>query len=140
MWSIIDQADAQRFLIPAAALENAAGKYVEPTDAAMAAAVKDMTVRPRPAPCQTNYTTTDPAAYPMTMVIYAVVPTGGISKAKAAAISKFLDFVATSGQTTGAGPGDLPEGYLPLPESLRQQTLKAATEVLDQVGNPKPKP
>ncbi len=53
---------------------------------------------------------------------------------------KFLDFVATSGQTTGAAPGELPEGYLPLPESLRQQTLKAATEVHDQVGNPKPKP
>jgi hypothetical protein len=76
----------------------------------------------------------------MTMVIYAVVPTGGISQAKAAAISKFLDFVATSGQTTGAAPGQLPAGYLPLSESLRQQTLKAAAEVLDQAGNSKPKP
>jgi hypothetical protein len=76
----------------------------------------------------------------MTMVIYAVVPTSGISKAKAAAISRFLDFVATSGQTTGASPGELPDGYLPLPESLRQQTLKAATEVLDQAGAAKPKP
>jgi hypothetical protein len=139
MWSLIDQADAQRFLIPAAALENAAGKYVEPTNAAMAAAVKDMT-KTSAGTLQTNYTTTDPAAYPMTMVIYAVVPTGGISKAKAAAIAKFLDFVATSGQTTGTAPGQLPTGYLPLPESLRQQTLKAATEVLDQAGNAKPKP
>jgi hypothetical protein len=139
MWSIIDQADADRFLIPSAALENAAGKFVEPTDAAMAAAVKDMT-KTSAGTLQTNYTTTDRAAYPMTMVIYAIVPTGGISAAKAAAISKFLDFVAGSGQTTGASPGELPEGYLPLPESLRQQTLKAATEVLDQVGNPKPKP
>jgi hypothetical protein len=139
MWSIIDQPDAQRFLIPAAALENAAGKYVKPTNAAMAAAVKDMT-KTSAGTLQTNYTTTDPAAYPMTMVIYALVPTGGISAAKAAAISRFLDFVATSGQTTGAAPGELPQGYLPLPENLRQQTLKAATEVLDQVGNPKPKP
>jgi hypothetical protein len=139
LWSIIDQSDAQRFLIPTAALENAAGKYVEPTDAAMAAAVKEMT-KTSAGTLQTNYTTTDRAAYPMTMVIYAVVPTGGISKAKAASIAKFLDFVAGSGQTTGAAPGELPAGYLPLPESLRQQTLKAATEVLDQVGNPKPKP
>ena len=139
LWSIIDESDAQRFLIPAAALENAAGKYVEPTNAAMAAAVKEMT-KTSAGTLQTNYTTTNPAAYPMTMVIYAVVPTGGISKAKAAAIAKFLDFVATSGQTTGTTPGELPQGYLPLPESLRQQTLKAATEVLDQVGNPKPKP
>jgi hypothetical protein len=139
LWSIIDQSDAQRFLIPAAALENGAGKYVEPTDAAMAAAVKDMT-KTSAGTLQTNYTSTDPAAYPMTMVIYAVVPTGGISAAKAAAIAKFLDFAAGGGQTTGASPGELPAGYLPLPDSLRQQTLKAATEVLDQVGNPKPKP
>jgi hypothetical protein len=139
MWSIIDSADAERFLIPQAALENAAGKYVQPSNAAMAAAVKDMT-KTSAGTLQTNYTTTDPAAYPMTMVIYAVVPTSGISKAKASAISRFLDFVAGSGQTTGDGPGELPDGYLPLPESLRQQTLKAATEVLDQVGAAKPKP
>ena len=44
MWSLIDNADAARFLIPAAALENAAGKFVKPTGAAMAAAV------PRPHP------------------------------------------------------------------------------------------
>jgi len=104
----------------------------------MAAAVKNMT-KTSAGTLQTNYTTTDPAAYPMTMVIYAVVPTGGISSAKAAAIAKFLDFVAGSGQTTGTAPGELPVGYLPLPDSLRAQTLKAATEVLDQVGNPKPK-
>jgi hypothetical protein len=138
LWSIIDESDAQRFLIPAAALENAVGKYVEPTNTAMAAAVKEMTKTPA-GTLQTNYTTSNPAAYPMTMVIYAVVPTGGISKAKAAAIAKFLDFVAGSGQTTGAVPGELPVGYLPLPDSLRAQTLKAATEVLDRVGNPKPK-
>jgi hypothetical protein len=138
MWSLIDQADAARFLIPAAALENADGKFVEPTNAAMAAAVKDMTVGAG-GTLSMNYTDKDPAAYPLTMVIYAVVPTGGISKAKAAAIAQFLDFVADQGQQVGTAPGQLPAGYLPLPQSLREQTLKAATEVLDQVGDPKPK-
>jgi hypothetical protein len=136
MWSIIDSADAQRFLIPQAALENAAGKFVQPTDASMAAAVKDMT-KTSAGTLQTNYTTKDPAAYPLTMVVYAVVPTGGISKAKAKSIAQFLDYVANQGQQPGTGTGQLPEGYLPLPQSLREQTLKAATEVLDQVGNPK---
>jgi hypothetical protein len=87
-----------------------------------------------------NYKDKDPAAYPLTMVIYAVVPTGGISKAKAAAIAQFLDFVADQGQQPGTAPGELTAGYLPLPQSLREQTLKAATEVLDQTGDPKPKP
>jgi hypothetical protein len=139
LWSLIDQADAARFLIPSAALENAAGKFVEPSDAAMAAAVKDMTVNPDGITRSMNHTDKDPAAYPLTMIIYAVVPTGGISKAKAAAIAQFLDDVATGGQQQGTSPGELAPGYLPLPQSLRAQTLKAATEVLDQVGNPKPK-
>ena len=73
------------------------------------------------------------------MVIYALVPTGGISKTKAAAIAQFLDFVATAASDRRR-PGRAARGYLPLPETLREQTLKAATEVLDQVGNPKPKP
>jgi len=137
MWSVIDSADAERFLIPQAALENAAGKFVEPTDASMAAAVADMT-KTSAGTLQMNYTKKDPAAYPLTMVIYAVVPTSGISKAKASAIARFLDYVANQGQQSGTGTGQLPPGYLPLPQSLRAQTLKAATEVLDQVGNPKP--
>jgi hypothetical protein len=140
MWSLIDQADATRFLVPSAALENADGKFVEPTNAAMAAAVKDMTVNPDGITRSMNYKDKDPAAYPLTMVIYAVVPTGGISKAKAAAIAQFLDFVADQGQQPGTAPGELTAGYLPLPQSLREQTLKAATEVLDQTGDPKPKP
>jgi hypothetical protein len=85
MWSLIDQGDVARFLTPAAALENAAGKFVEPTDASMAAAVKDMTVNPDGITRSMNYTDKDPAAYPLTMIVYAVVPTGGISQAKAAA-------------------------------------------------------
>jgi hypothetical protein len=69
------------------------------------------------------------------MVIYAVVPTGGISHAKAQKIASFLDFVAARGQNTGTSPGDLAPGYLPLPQALRAQTLKAASEVLNQTGN-----
>jgi PBP superfamily domain len=138
LWAILDQADAKRFLFPTAALENAAGKFVLPTDQAMAAAVNDMTVSNNGI-LSTNLTKKDPAAYPLTMVIYAAVPTGGISKTKAAKIAQFLDFVANQGQRTGGQPGELAPGYLPLPQSLRAQTLKAANEVLNQTGNPKKK-
>jgi hypothetical protein len=137
LWAIVDQADATRFLFPTAALENAAGKFVLPTNRAMAAAVKDMTVNPDGITRSVNETRKDPAAYPLTMVVYAAVPTGGISKAKAAKIAQFLDDVANQGQQTGTQPGELPPGYLPLPQSLRQETLKAADEVLNQTGAPK---
>ncbi len=39
------------------------------------------------------------------MVIYAMVPTKGISKKKAAKIAQWLDFVAHQGQQPGYGPG-----------------------------------
>ena len=47
------------------------------------------------------------AAYPLTMVIYAMVPTSGASEAKAAAIARFLDFAAGAGQKQGVQPGNL---------------------------------
>jgi outer membrane biosynthesis protein TonB len=137
LWAILAQADAARFLFPRAALQNAAGKFVEPTYAAMAAAVNDMTVGSDGIRSM-NFAKKDAAAYPLTMVIYAVVPTGGISKAKAAKIAQFLDYVASHGQQPGVDPGDLAPGYLPLPQSLRDQTLKAASEVLNQTGDKTP--
>jgi PBP superfamily domain len=136
LWGVVDQPDAVRFLFPTAALENAAGKYVLPTDQSMTAAVNDMTLG-KNGVLTPNFTKEDPAAYPLTMVIYAVVPTGGISKAKASKIAQFLDFVAGQGQQVGNQPGELAPGYLPLPQSLREQTLKAANEVLHQTGDTK---
>ena len=136
LWAILDAADANRFLFPTAALQNAAGKFVRPTGAAMAAAVSDMTISSDGLRSM-NFTKKDPAAYPLTMVVYAVVPTGGISATKAAKIAQFLDYVASQGQRTGVQPGDLAPGYLPLPQSLREQTLKAAGEVLHQTGDAK---
>jgi hypothetical protein len=140
LWSVIDNADAARFLIPAAALENAAGKFVRPTAASMAAAVKDMTVNPDGITRSMNYSAKDLAAYPLTMIIYAIVPTSGLSKTKAQAIATFLSDIATTGQTEGTAPGQLGPGYLPLTQTLREQTLKAADAVLNQTGNPKPRP
>jgi hypothetical protein len=80
-------------------------------------------------------------AYPLTMVIYALVPTSHVKQAKADAIAHFLQFVAGPGQTPGLQPGHLPPGYLPLPAKLRAQTMRAAQLVLNQKGNslhPKP--
>jgi hypothetical protein len=138
LFAFTDQADAATFLFPTAALLNAAGRYVQPTAKSMTAAVKDMTVNPDKITRSMNFAKKDPAAYPLTMVIYAVVPTGGISAAKAAKIAQFLDYVANQGQQSGTAPGDLPPGFVPLPDALRQETLAAADEVLHQTGNPKP--
>jgi hypothetical protein len=142
--AIVDEGDSAAFLFPSAALPNATCtvtnparmpakcNFVEPTKASMLAALKDMTTVNGVK--QVNLASTDKDAYPLTMVIYAVVPTSGISHGKAAAIAKFLDYAAGQGQTPGTRPGQLPPGFAPLPASMRAQTRKDAYDVLHQTG------
>jgi hypothetical protein len=134
LFAIVDEADAAAYEFPSMAILNHAGAYVAPTQASMAAAVNDMTVNPDGITRSYNEMSTDAGGYPLTMVVYAMVPTGGLPQAKAAKIAQFLDFVGGAGQTPGTAPGQLPAGFLPLPASLRAQTLKAANEVLHQTG------
>ncbi|HEY1917917.1 MAG TPA: hypothetical protein VGH27_20285 [Streptosporangiaceae bacterium] len=132
--SILDLADAQADDMPVAALENAKGDYVAPTEQSMLAAVSDMTTNPDGITQEDNEAASNPDAYPWTMVVYAMVPTGGISHTKAAAIARWLDYVAGPGETSGTTPGQLPAGYVPLTAKMKAQTLKAAYDVLHQTG------
>jgi hypothetical protein len=83
---------------------------------------------------QVNQASMDPKAYPLTMIVYAMAPTSGLSRAKAAAIARFIDFAAGAGQKPGLAPGRLPPGYLPLPASLAAQARAAARQVANQTG------
>ena len=141
--AVVDQGDSAAFLFPSTGLPNASCTvtspvnmakkctFVQPTTVGMDAALQDLskmgdgTKQPNPA-------STNKDAYPLTMVVYAVVPTSGISHAKAAAIAKFLDFAAGAGQHTGVQPGQLPPGFAPLPASMRAQTRQDASDVLHQ--------
>jgi hypothetical protein len=134
--AIVGQGDAALNHFPTAALRNAAGDYVRPSNGTMAAALRHMTSNGS-GTVEVNLTNKDPRAYPLTMVIYAMVPTSGLSHAKAAAIARFLDFAAGAGQRPGVRPGQLPPGYLPLPASLRARTRTLAREVAAQSGNHK---
>jgi len=140
LFAILDEADAAAFQLPVASLMNAAGRYVAPTSAGMAAALGEMKTAGNHVTQEMKFTVRRKdhknirSVYPLTMVIYAMVPTGGIPKTKAAKIAQWLDFVANQGQQPGYGPGLLPPGYLPLTAAMRAQTLKAANEVLNQTG------
>ena len=135
----MDQADAAAYQLPVASIENADGTYVSPTGSAMAATLAgDMSTAHNHLTQKVNQKRKIAGAYPLTMVIYAMVPTSGVSKKKAAAIARFLDYVAGQGQQPGLGAGQLPPGYLPLTASQRAQTLTAARQVLDQSGRVKP--
>ena len=136
LFAVLDNADAQSFLMPTMKIENGAGDYVGPTKTAMAAAVKSMTSSGGGGITQEyNEASKNAAAYPLTMVVYAMVPTGGLSHAKAGKIAQWLDYVAGPGQRQGMLPGQLPPGYLPLTAKMRAQTRKAAYQVLHQTGD-----
>jgi hypothetical protein len=133
LFAILDQGDSAAFRFPAAAIPNSTGSYVLPTSSAMAAALQGMQ-GDGSGTQQVNLASTSKAAYPLTMVIYAMVPTSGTPLKKAAAIAQWLGFAARAGQKPGVQPGQLPPGYLPLPASMAATTLKDATAVLHQTG------
>lgn len=136
LYAVMDSGDTANFEVPAAALLNHAGRYVEATRASMAAALTSMVTAKNGVTQQVNLSSRNPRAYPLTMVVYAMVPTSGVGTAKGDLIARWLRYVAGSGQTPGQTPGRLANGYLPLPRSMRDQALKVANEVQAQSGNP----
>jgi hypothetical protein len=74
--------------------------------------------------------------YPLVDVVYAAVPTNQ----KAVDLTTYANFIkygVTQGQTTGSALGDLPPGYLPLPQSLENDALNVVAKLL-ALANPKP--
>jgi len=133
LFAVLDQGDSAAFRFPVAAIPNGTGNYVLPTNSAMAAALQGMQ-SDGSGTQQVNLASKNKAAYPLTMVIYAMVPTSGTKPKTAAAIAKFLDYAAGAGQKQGVQPGQLPPGYLPLPAGLAATTRKDAKAVLHQTG------
>jgi hypothetical protein len=136
LFSVLDVADTAGFDLPVAAIPNPAGRYVQPTNASMAAALSSMVTAKNGITQQFDLSSSNPAAYPLTMVIYAMVPTHGVPKATADLIARWLRYGVGPGQVPGDLPGTLPPGYLPLPSNLRAEALAAATAVQHQTGNP----
>ncbi|MEU9043154.1 MULTISPECIES: hypothetical protein [unclassified Kitasatospora] len=140
MLAIMDTAQAKAFSLPEAALLNPAGSYVAPSTAGFQAALADMPTDAATGVQQLPYGTPDTAfardqrAYPLSVVQYAMVPTGGVPADKAAAIAQFLKTVTTDGQTYGLGPGQLAQGYLALTGAQRQQAQEAVQHVAAQDG------
>ncbi len=86
--------------IPTAAVQNAAGKFVAPSTAAAAATEADATLAQTSDPTTNNLvtfkpSTTDDAAYNDSLMEeeYLVVPTNGLSAAKASGLAGFIRFV-----------------------------------------------
>lgn len=123
-FGLMDTSEAQFYGLSTASMENASGNFVAPTVASLEAAADDLT--PCPAdnlscPAGTypmNFANTDPAAYPMPNITYAIVPTSPQTYEQGTAIKNLLtNLVNYSHGST------LPAGYAPLPTSIYQAAL-----------------
>ncbi len=126
---IIDAADASRFLMPTASLQNASGAFVQPTDASMLAAIAHAKVNPDGVTRSVDLASKDKQAYPLTVQISAALSTTA-DKATRTREADFLDYVAGAGQVPGDSVGQLPSGHAPLPQPLLAQVAKARSAVL----------
>ncbi|WP_412539226.1 hypothetical protein R8Z50_25700 [Longispora sp. K20-0274] len=136
--SITDSVSAQRYGLYPASLRNAKGEYVAPTPEAMLAGVGAMT----PSTLNADVLVPDPqrqvpGAYPLTMLTYATADTSEEPAARKE-YAALLRYAVGDGQIPGRERGQLPPGYVPLPQNLRQQTLGMADKLEKWVNPPEP--
>jgi hypothetical protein len=135
--------DNARYGLRAAALQSTPGTFVTPSNASLKAAAALLQPHTQEGMWTLSYpelaTAAGAQAYPGTMVVYAAVPTSGLSKDDAKDYSELIDFATTTGQTPGLNVGQLPPGYLPMTKqnglaNLVAYSLAASQAVLAQTG------
>ncbi|MEV7228172.1 hypothetical protein AB0M79_14275 [Polymorphospora sp. NPDC051019] len=134
--SVTDSASAARYGLHTAELcaaaPDAAGTYVA-TDCRSATTAQMTTALSAMAPTEVpgvvavdpERARATPGAYPLTMVTYAIANTAAPADARRD-YAAMLRHAAGPGQTPGVAPGNLPEGYVPLPQPMRDLTRTAA--------------
>lgn len=109
--------------IPVAAVGNAAGAFVPLTqdNAVKFLSAANVTGTGGDLKLQFNYATADTSAYPNLLVTYEIVCSKGNAADKLPLLKNFLAYAASS-----AGQNELSgQGYIPLPDNLRQQVQQA---------------
>ena len=132
--AVVDVATAARYGLPTAQLLNAAGKFVAPSTASLLAGEAAMKSSMVPGVLASNSGATDPAAYPLTALSYAVTAPSALDTAAGKDYAAFIRYAAGPGQQPGVQPGQLPLGMAPLPAALKAQAIAAAATIEAQAG------
>jgi hypothetical protein len=110
-----------------AAVQNASGAFVTPSQTSIDAALTTAVEQPNGTYTFNYDDTGNSTAYPMPMVTYAVVPTAGVPAAQAQSVTNFLTNMVTY---SSGKDGTLPGGYVPLtPALVTQATQDIAKDV-----------
>jgi hypothetical protein len=140
LMAVVDAATAARYDLPTAELLNAAGKYVAPTTDGLLAGEKAMKPSAVAGALTPDPAASDPAAYPLTSLSYAVTSPTMLDAAASKDYAAFLRYAGGPGQRPGVGPGQLPPGMVPLPDPLKAQTIAAATTLEKAASTALPSP
>ncbi len=136
LWAMTDSASLANYGLVPADLCNADGSTcVSPDTASVTTALSAAK------PDSAGLLHVDPGApgpggYPLVDVTYAAVPKT-LDQAALSDYSAFIQFAAGQGQTPGVDPGQLPHGYLPMPDNLRAAAVTAARSL---TATPTPTP
>jgi hypothetical protein len=141
MLAITTLGDAKVFGLRQAALQTSPTTFVQPDDYPVALALRGTKLDEKTGVLATDFTKMHSSMYPGMSIVYAAVPTIGLSGTTADNYAKFLEYAAGPGQVQGFASGQLPGGYVPLSDPLREQARNAARAVREQKGEvPAPPP
>lgn len=130
--AVTDTATAARYGLDTAELLNGNGEYVAPTADSLLAGAAAMTEVPGTGVLTESPTTKAAGAYPLTMVSYAATVPTLLQPDEGAAYASLIRYAVGDGQTPGVAPGELGDGYVPLPQSLRTTALGVARTIVDE--------
>jgi hypothetical protein len=134
--TVTDSASAAQYGLQTASLSRSGDDgpdptFIAPTTASVLAGEQAMTPSPAPGVLQANPATTAVGAYPLPMLTYAATSPVSLDAAARTDYANFIEYAAGPGQTAGDEQGQLPAGYVPLPQALRTQALSAASTILN---------
>ncbi len=137
MLGVVSLGDVARYGLHSAALETRPGRFVAPSDATLAAAVRlaDQRKPLDPFTMDMGALRSSTHAYPGSMVVYTAAKTQHLDRADAAKVAQFIRVSTTEGQRPGSGNGELPEGYLPIRDrGVTEKLYVSAQQVADAVA------
>lgn len=139
MLAITDTPSASRFGLQMARLsragDNGPGRvFVAADNAGLAAGAASMSAGSEPTVLEPNPAASAPTAYPLTAIAYAAIKPLSLDAQARAEYAAFIDYASGPGQVVGFEVGQLPPGYVSLPESMQAQAASAANLVRTMVA------
>jgi hypothetical protein len=134
MWAVTDSSSLANYGLVPADLCDASGSHCTSANTASVSTAMSAAKPDRAGLLHVDPANPGSGGYPLVDVTYAAVRIDQ----DAAALDDYatlIDYAAGTGQTAGVNPGQLPHGYLPLPNALRSQA-KATAGALRAFGHP----